>query len=322
MEFSIIIPTRNRPALLKLAVDSVIQQTFASVEIIVVNDGSEPHHEAAYNELAEGYKGQVKVLTLERSMNGHGPCYAINMGVAAAQGTYVGFLDDDDIWIDDDHLATAHENFTKTTADAYFTNQEAFKNGQPTSLQLWLATLEDQLKGKRAPDNGTYTVDIPELMVQGGFCHMNTALIRRSLYQAIKGMDENLRYEGERDFYYRLIDRANTLLYNPKITARHNIPDLKKSDNVSTSASELEKMLYRLNFLDKTLLFSKHPDLIKHAKQHKVYTLKQIVEILTKQAKHDLAFYYAKEVLLVGFTFKWLLYSGYLFQNALFAFKK
>ena len=82
MEFSIIIPTRNRPALLKLAVDSVIQQTFKSFEVIVVNDGSEPQFDDAYKELENEFKGQVKVVNLERSINGHGPCYAINMGVS------------------------------------------------------------------------------------------------------------------------------------------------------------------------------------------------------------------------------------------------
>jgi glycosyltransferase involved in cell wall biosynthesis len=319
MEFSIIIPTRNRPALLRLAVESVIRQTFKSFEVIVVNDGSEPQFEDAYNSLEDEFKGQVKVLNLERSVNGHGPCYAINMGVANAQGNYVGFLDDDDYWVDDDHLATAYENFTKTNSDVYFTNQEAFKNNQPTSLKLWLATLEDNIKVKHAENNDSaYQVRVADLMNHGGFCHMNTALVLRTLYLYIKGMDENIRYEGERDFYYRLIDHAKTITYNPKITSRHNIPDINKSDNVSTSTSDLEKMLFRLYFLDKTILFSKHLEIIKHAKQCKIYTLKFITELLTKQKKHDLAFFYAKEVLLTGFTIKWLLFTVYLLKNYLF----
>jgi hypothetical protein len=146
---------------------------------------------------------------------------------------------------------------------------------------------------------------------------MNTALVLRTLYQDIKGMDENIRYEGERDFYFRIIDHAKIITYHPKITARHNIPDIKRSDNVSTSVSDLEKMLFRLYFLDKTILLTKHTDIIKSAKQHKIYTLKFITEELTKQNKHDLAFFYAKEVLLIGFTIKWLLFTGYLLKNYL-----
>jgi glycosyltransferase involved in cell wall biosynthesis len=318
MEFSIIIPTRNRPALLKLAVESVIRQTFKSFEVIVVNDGSEPQFEDSYKELEHEFKGQVTVVNLERSMNGHGPCYAINMGVANAQGNYVGFLDDDDFWVDDDHLATAHENFTKTNADVYFTNQEAYKNNQPTFLKLWLATFEDKIKVKHtANNNSAYQVSVSDLINNGGFSHMNTALVLRKLYQDIKGMDENIRYEGERDFYYRLIDHAKTITYHPKITARHNIPDIKKSINVSTAVSDLEKMLFRLYFLDKTILFSKHPEIIKNAKQHKIYTLKFITEVLTKQNNHDLAFFYAKEALLTGFTIKWLLFTVYCLKNYL-----
>jgi glycosyltransferase involved in cell wall biosynthesis len=326
MEFSIIIPTRNRPALLKLAVESIIRQTFKSFEVIVVNDGSEPQFDETYKELENEFKGQVKVVNLERSINGHGPCYAINMGVANARGKYVGFLDDDDFWVDNDHLATADENFTKTKADVYFTNQEAFKNNQPTFLKLWLATLEDKIKVKHAKltanNNSAYQVSVSDLINHGGFCHMNTALVLRTLYQDIKGMDENIRYEGERDFYFRLIDHAKTITYHPKITARHNIPDVKKSNNVSTSVSDLEKMLFRLYFLDKTILFSKHPEIIKNAKQHKIFTLKFITEVLTKQNRHDLAFFYAKEVLLTGFTIKWLLFTGYLLKNYLVSVAK
>ena len=318
MEFSIIIPTRNRPALLKFAVESVIRQTFKSFEIIVVNDGSEPQFEDAYKELELEFNGQLTVVNLEKSMSGHGPCYAINMGVAKARGKYVGFLDDDDFWVDDNHLATAHENFTNTNADVYFTNQEAFKNNQPTFLKLWLATLEDKIKAEHTADNNNaYQMSVSDLINHGGFCHMNTVLVLRTLYQNIKGMDENIRYEGERDFYFRLIDHAKTITYHPKITARHNIPDIKKSDNVSTSASDLEKMLFRIYFLDKTIFFSNNPEIIKNAKEHKIYTLKFITEVLTKQNKHDLAFFYAKEVLLIGFTIKWLLFTAYCLKNYL-----
>ena len=323
MEFSVIIPTRNRPALLKLAVESVIRQTFKSFEVIVVNDGSESQYDQAYIELEKAFTGQVKVMNLEKSMNGHGPCYAINMGIAKAHGKYVGFLDDDDIWVDDDHLATAYAHFTKSNADVYFTNQEAFKNNQPTFLKLWLATLEDKIKEKPSEDNnGTCQVSVSDLMNHGGFSHMNTALILRTLYLEINGMDENIRYEGERDFYFRLIDHAKKITYHPKITARHNIPDIKKSNNVSTSTSDLEKMLFRLYFLDKAILFSKHPAIIKTAKQHKIFTLKFIAELLSKQNKHDLAFFYAKEALLMGFTIKWMFFTAYLLQNYVFFMAK
>ena len=59
-------------------------------------------------------------------------------------------------------------------------------------------------------------------------------------------------------------------------------------------------------------LFHEHPDIVKHAKQHKAYTLKHIAEVLAKQNKYGPAVYYAKEALLTGFTIKWLLYSAWL----------
>ena len=314
MEFSIIIPTRNRPALLKLAVESVIQQTFKSFEIIVVNDGSDPKFAGDYQALEAEYKGRLTVLHLEQSMNGHGQSYAMNMGVNLAQGKYIGLLDDDDFWIEPEHLLTAHTHLCAANADVYFTDQQAYQNLQPTGKTIWLAGLADKIRRRQSKNgSGVYQVCVADLMEHNGFAHLNTTIVSRKLYQSIKGLDENIRYECDRDFYLRIIDQAETILYNPQETSRHNIPDPKKADNMSTLVTDLEKMGFRLALLDKAILFAKHPDIAKHAQQHKAYTLKYIADTLARQRKYHPAFYYAKEALLIGFTLKWLAFCIYLF---------
>lgn len=305
MEFSIIIPTRNRPALLKEAIESVRKQTFKSYEIIVVNDGSEAHHMATYRQIEQDHE-QITILHLERSLNGHGPCYAINMGVSQAQGNYLGFLDDDDVWVDPEHLERARLNLVQFNTDVYLTNQSVFKNNKPTSLRLWLATLEEKLVGRNAHNtDGSYHVSVDDLMSVHSFNHMNATLVLKTLYQEIKGMDENIRYEGEREFYFRLIDNARTIIYHPVETARHNVPDNAKSNNVSTMISSLEKMNFRLYLLNKTIFLAKHHQIVAHAIQHKIYTLKFIAELLAEEKKYALAYHYAKEAMTVGFTLKW-----------------
>ncbi|MCB1782101.1 MAG: glycosyltransferase family 2 protein, partial [Candidatus Competibacteraceae bacterium] len=83
-DFSIVIPSRNRPALLRAAVASVIAQTHLSREIIIVNDGSDPEHQTAYQELIENAAETIRLIHLPRTPNGHGPSYAINRGVEQA----------------------------------------------------------------------------------------------------------------------------------------------------------------------------------------------------------------------------------------------
>ena len=91
---SVIIPTRNRPALLARAVESVAMQSVDDVEVIVVNDGGdEPGPVLA--PYREAFRAPGRMLVVSQ-MPGRGPSAARNLGLRLARGRYVGFLDDDD----------------------------------------------------------------------------------------------------------------------------------------------------------------------------------------------------------------------------------
>jgi glycosyltransferase involved in cell wall biosynthesis len=84
--FSVIIPTRDRPGALADAVDSVLRQGVDDFELIVVDDAS------ASSPIVPA-DPRVRLVRLETN---RGPAFARNAGLAAAQGKYVTFLDDDD----------------------------------------------------------------------------------------------------------------------------------------------------------------------------------------------------------------------------------
>jgi glycosyltransferase involved in cell wall biosynthesis len=92
---SVVIPTRNRTALLKRAVDSARAQTFADLEIIVVIDGPDPDTESLVRSFEDD---RLKLVALPESVGG---ADARNAGVAAARGQWIAFLDDDDEWLKD-----------------------------------------------------------------------------------------------------------------------------------------------------------------------------------------------------------------------------
>jgi len=91
---TVIIPTYNRADLLPRAVRSVLNQTYASLELLVVDDGST-------DETAEVMKGfedpRVRFLRLEKNQ---GQCAAMNAGIKAARGEWMCFLDSDDEYLD------------------------------------------------------------------------------------------------------------------------------------------------------------------------------------------------------------------------------
>jgi glycosyltransferase involved in cell wall biosynthesis len=305
--FSIIIPTRNRPALLARAIRSVLAQDFKDHEIIVVDDGGTDSLQLEDLDLP----ASVQVHRLLHTARGHGPAYSRNFGVDVSKGRYLCFLDDDDLWIDNGHLRRAWEAITSATSvvDLYFTDQRAvFPDGRVCTQPLWLSGIEHRLH-QPSDAQGGYRIGLDALLQAPGFAHLNCSIYRRGLYESINGMDETLRYENDRDVYLRAVDAAQVILYNPAVVSQHHIPDASRANNVSTAVSQLEKKLFQLRICDKAIMHARHGAIRRVARQAKVYTLKSIAELLESSGRRDEAVYYMREALLVGFSFKWLAYT-------------
>ena len=89
---SIVIPTHNRPDLLKNAIYSVINQTYKNIEIIVVDDASTSNNQSVIDSFDEN----IKYHRFETNQGGN---VCRNKGVELSDGEYIAFLDDDDIWL-------------------------------------------------------------------------------------------------------------------------------------------------------------------------------------------------------------------------------
>lgn len=90
---SCIIPAYNAAAFLAEAIDSIVAQTYPSIEILVVDDGSTDATAA----VMEGY-GE-RIISLHQA--NAGPAAALNAGIRAARGELIAFLDADDVWVAD-----------------------------------------------------------------------------------------------------------------------------------------------------------------------------------------------------------------------------
>lgn len=310
MKFTVVIPTRNRPALFATALKSVLAQTSRSFDVVVVDDGSTDENRQIYSRIIEGAGRDISVVELPCLERGHGGCYAINRGAEQTDSAYICFLDDDDEWTDPDHLLRLERVIdpSRGEADLILCNQAAFQDGAPVNRSLWIEDLQQHLEARNLrPDvSGAYEVTPEDLLRCRGFCHLNTTVIARPLFNAIEGLDEGLRYEGDRDFFLRAIDRAKRIRHVPQKVSRHNIPDPTKRANMSTIVSEIEKRMAQLRIMDRSILLSARPEIRSYAKRHKGYALKAIAEILSRQGRHELAAQYAMQALAGGFTLKWL----------------
>jgi glycosyltransferase involved in cell wall biosynthesis len=87
--FSVVIPTHNRAAVLQHAIDDVLAQRWSDLEVIVVDDGSTDETAASLSTISDP---RLRFLAREQG----GPGRARNAGAAAARGSWLTFLDDDD----------------------------------------------------------------------------------------------------------------------------------------------------------------------------------------------------------------------------------
>ena len=90
---SVVIPTYQRPKLVERAVNSVLNQRYENIEIIVVND--DPETDLSHiEEMGE----EVQLLNHEEN---RGACEARNKGIKKSKGKYIGLLDDDDEYLEE-----------------------------------------------------------------------------------------------------------------------------------------------------------------------------------------------------------------------------
>ena len=95
---SVLVPTFNRPGYLCQALSSVLNQNYKNLQIIVINDGGEEVG-GIINSLND-----VRLKYIDRKEN-RGKAFSINQALEQAEGKYIAYLDDDDLYYPD-HIET------------------------------------------------------------------------------------------------------------------------------------------------------------------------------------------------------------------------
>ena len=111
VKISVIIPIYNVEHFLSQALDSVLNQFFDSMQILLVDDGSTDKSGKIADEYAERYTN-VQVFHTENS----GYAEACNLGLSKANGEYVSIIEPDD-FVDRNMFAELYERAKKTNAD-------------------------------------------------------------------------------------------------------------------------------------------------------------------------------------------------------------
>lgn len=185
---SIVIPTYSRPENLCRAIDSVLDQTYSPIEIIVVDDnGEDTEFQLETEKILQPYLKDNKITYLKHSANKNGSA-ARNTGSRASHGEYIGYLDDDDVF-----LPTKIEKQVSRIQEVYAKNQKVQASYCNIEMEGYTKDgfkLMSSLEGNLAE---------PLLLSEIRF-NSSTILMMRSAYEAINGWDE--RYARHQDWEF------------------------------------------------------------------------------------------------------------------------
>ena len=257
---SVIIPTKDRPDFLKFALQSVLSQTFPHFEIIVVNDGGKD-----VREVIDSFK-DARLIYLQHEHN-QGPSSARNTAIHAAKGTYIAYLDDDDLYYPD-HLQTLVEALQKNDYKIAHTNYyEVHKTWKNETFHIYKKKLcKSVLKW-------------PEIIaIQNSECPPNTLMHQRSLFDTVGLFDETLMRHEDWDFLIRA-GQKTPFLHVPKVTVEYT--------HLKTTAFNQTHAVWKAPFL--------HTMQILHARYHDL-ALQHDLLPLQKEERDKMASFVIQEL--------------------------
>ncbi len=189
---SVVIPTHNRAGFLGLAIESVLRQKFHDCELIVVDDGSTDQT----RDVLANYGGRLRYLFQENSGVGS----ARNLGIRAAGGQWIAFLDSDDEWREDYLLTQAAQIRRFPEAVAHQTNATSVALDGERRNYYEQVKFSDQFRGEscrmlRRP---------LRQIVRYGLTFLQASVIRRDVLLSLGAFDESLRIGEDLDVLGRV----------------------------------------------------------------------------------------------------------------------
>ena len=128
VKFSVVIPVYNAAHTIRRCVESIVNNTFKELEIILIEDGSKDDSWKVCSELAEEFSN---VIALHNKKNS-GVSYTRNRGLECASGQYTMFVDSDD-WVDPSYYETfarVLEQYNSQFAICGYVNHDEKQNGR------------------------------------------------------------------------------------------------------------------------------------------------------------------------------------------------
>ncbi len=200
-EFSVVIPAFNAQATVASSVASVLSQTRADLEVIVVDDGSTDGTVAAVERVADR-----RVSLISRSKQGVSA--ARNAGIDTARGRYVAFLDSDDLWLPR-YLELAAGAMASTARPGFvYTDAYAF---DPVTGKVGRRGMVGRQPPVPPPsDREAFLLEL----LERNFVHVSTS-VPREVLEDVGGFDPDSTMAEDYALWLRIIVRGYDVAWVP-----------------------------------------------------------------------------------------------------------
>lgn len=193
-----------------VSVESVLAQTYRTIELVVVDDGSTDATPAALAALEPKARAASVTPLFLRKENG-GAAAARNYGVRLAHGEYIALLDDDDTW--------RPEKLTLQIAELQRTGAEVC-----TCLIEKVRPDGTSRLYPRGPERLHTGIDPAAYLRGGKSAHTISLVMRREFYLRIGGFDERLRTHEDHEFLRRAA-HYGAFCAVPKVLGAYNLTE-------------------------------------------------------------------------------------------------
>jgi len=236
---SVIMPCFNAEAFLKESVESVFNQSYSNVELIVVDDGSTDNSFTLLNALTKTYPA----LTVLKQSNS-GPYPARNLALKQAKGELIAFLDADDYW-SPSFLEKLYSALTENNADISYCG--------------WQNVVEDGEDGPPYVPPAYEEGDIFSAFLKSCPWPIHAALVKRPVVEKAGGFSTRCFSSMDYDFWIRLSAITQNIVLVPEVLAFYRWHDKGQISSIKWR-QVLDAWQVRKDFV------TANPNLVSHIK--------------------------------------------------------
>lgn len=222
-KISVIVPLYNAENYLKRCIDSIINQTYQNLEIILINDGSTDNTLEIINEYAQK-KDTIIVIDKKNS----GVSDSRNLGIEKSTGEYITFIDSDD-WLEENAIESLYEQLKKSNYNIirgkYIREIENKKSQK--AIEKFSYNIEDKEKNIQR---------LIDLILSGEmYCYVWLLMIKSNIIKNKVFFNNKLAMMEDTIFYLDLLLDGNDILFSDSITYHYYLNKKSASQNIQNA---------------------------------------------------------------------------------------